>query len=249
MVIVVPLNMAPDLVEDLQVDSSGVALDEDDLKFKLNEFDDHALEEALLIKESGGAEVVAIALESDNIDKALFTALAKGADKAVKITGAGAASGNRNLGSVFAAAAKELGADLVLTGVQSVADLDGQLGPAVAAALNAPFISVATSVTVSGNIAQVRKEYAGGVTADFEMDLPAVVGVQAARQTPRYAPVSKVRQIQQSATLDELAASPPASGNSAKITALAPPDKGAGAKMLSSTDELIAVLREAGVAS
>ncbi len=248
MVIVVPLNMAPDLVEDLQVDSSGIALDEDDLKFKLNEFDDHALEEALLIKESGDAEVVAIALESENIDKVLFTALAKGADKAVKLTGADASLGNRGLGSIFASAAKELGADLVLTGVQSVADLDGQLGPAVAAALDAPFISVATSVTVSGNLAQVRKEYAGGVTADFEVDLPAVIGVQAARQTPRYAPVSKVRQIQQSATLDELAAQSPPSGNASTITAMAPPQKGTGAKMLGSTDELIAVLKEAGVA-
>ena len=41
--------------------------------------------------------------------------------------------------------------------------------------------------------------------AEYEVDLPAVLGIQAARQTPRYAPVSKVRQIQQSTTIEEIA--------------------------------------------
>ncbi|MBT58456.1 MAG: electron transfer flavoprotein subunit alpha, partial [Acidiferrobacteraceae bacterium] len=88
MKIVVPLNQVPDLVEDLEVDASGKALDTDDIKFKLNEFDDHALEEAILLKESGaGDEVVAMAIDSDGADKMLFTAIAKGADKVVKLTG------------------------------------------------------------------------------------------------------------------------------------------------------------------
>ncbi len=230
MIIVVPLNLVPDLVEDLEVDGSGAALETDGLKFKLNEFDDHALEEALLIKDSDQAQVLALALDTENIDKVLFTALAKGADRAVKITGADAAASSRALGSVFAEAARQLDADLVLTGVQSVADLEGQLGPAVAAALQAPFIGVVTNITVAGAGVAVRKEYASGITADFEMDLPAVIGVQAARQTPRYAPVSKVRQIQDSATLEELSITPGAGGAQVSISAMAHPERGEGAK-------------------
>ena len=82
MKIAVMLKQVPDLVEDLEVDASGISLDTDDIKFKLNEFDDHALEEAILLKESGAAdEVVVIAVDGDGVDKMLFTAIAKGADK------------------------------------------------------------------------------------------------------------------------------------------------------------------------
>ena len=80
MKIAVLLKMVPDLVEELEVDASGKALDTEELKFKLNEFDDHALEEALLLT-SEGDEVVAFALDGDGVEKLLFTALAKGASR------------------------------------------------------------------------------------------------------------------------------------------------------------------------
>ncbi len=247
MKIVVPLNLVPDLVEDLEVDSSGTRLHEDSIKLKLNEFDDYALEEALLLKESNGGEVIAIAIDGEGADKVLFTALAKGADQAVRLTGAPPDLSSRALGRVFAAAATSLGAELVLTGVQSVADLEGQIGPAMAAAMGIPCISVVIEVSVNAGVAQVQKEYAGGITATFEVDLPAVIGVQAARQLPRYAPVSKVRQIQQSATIVELAATVPSEGNGVKITALAPPQSGAGVKMLDGAEDILEILKEKGV--
>jgi len=49
--ITVLLKQVPDLVEELEVDESGTGLDRSWLKFILNEFDDHALEQALLLKE------------------------------------------------------------------------------------------------------------------------------------------------------------------------------------------------------
>ena len=60
--IIVPIKQVPDLVEELEINSSGTDLDREWLKMKLNEFDDHALEEALLMKDDGGANVTAIAL-------------------------------------------------------------------------------------------------------------------------------------------------------------------------------------------
>ena len=79
--IVVPLKAVPDLVEEIELTDDGTDIDREFLKFVLNEWDDQALEEALLIKDAGGAEVVAVALADDpDIDQALYTALAKGAD-------------------------------------------------------------------------------------------------------------------------------------------------------------------------
>lgn len=248
MKIVVPLTLVPDLVEDLEVNAAGTGLDDEYLKLKLNEFDDHALEEALLLKESIQAEVVAVAIASEGVDKVLFTALAKGADRAIRITDAASDLSNRALGQIFAAVAKNLQADLVLTGVQAVADLEGQVGPVIAVELDAACISVVTSVESSGANIVVKKEYAGGVTANFEVDLPAVIGIQTARQLPRYAPVSKVRQIQQTATIDEMAAGVSYTGPAINVIKLAPPEKGAGAKLLESAEEILAILKEKGVA-
>ncbi len=248
MKIIVPLKQVPDLVEELEVDDSGIQLDFEVLKMKLNEFDDHALEEAILIKESAGAEVVAMAVDGDDVERILFTALAKGADAAVKITGADPYADNHVLGKVFAEAAKGAGAELILTGVQSAGDRDGQLGPIIAAHMGLPSVSVVTGVEPSGSAVTLKKEYAGGMMAEFEVDLPAVLGVQAARQTPRYAPVSKVRQIQQSATIETVAAAEAGGGDGGTVTRMEPPAKGQGAKMLGGAADIVAILKEKGVA-
>ena len=50
----------------------------------------------------------------------------------------------------------------------------------------------------------VHQEYAGGMVAEFEVDLPAVLGVQTSREAPRYAPVSRVRQLMKTATIEQL---------------------------------------------
>ena len=58
----------------------------------LGEWDAQALEEALLLKDASGAEVVAVGLAGDpEIDQILYTALAKGADAAVKLADASGA--------------------------------------------------------------------------------------------------------------------------------------------------------------
>jgi electron transfer flavoprotein beta subunit len=245
MKIAVLLKQVPDLVEDLEIADDGRSLDPDALKWRLSEFDDHALEEALLLKERGGAELTVIAAEGDEVDRILFTALAKGADRALKISGAGDEGGNLALAAAMAAILRGEAPDLVLTGVQAADDRDGQLGPAVAALLGLPCVEVVTGIALEPGRATLHKEYAGGVMAELEVDLPAVLGVQAARQPPRYAPVSKVRQVQQSARIEAVAA---ASAASAGLTVLemTAPEKGQGAQMLESVDELLAVLESKG---
>jgi electron transfer flavoprotein beta subunit len=248
MKIAVPLRQVPDLVEDLELDESGARLDYAALKMKLNEFDDHALEEALLLKEANpGTEVIALAIEGAEAERMLFTALAKGADRAVKLTGVDANGDNAVLAQAFASAVKQVAGELVLAGVQSVGDRDGQLAPHLAARLGVPSVSVVTHVVFSEGKVTFYKEYAGGLIAEFEAGLPVVLGVQAARQVPRYAPVAKVRQVQQSAKLETLAVTATA-GPGGKVLRLAPPEYGQGAKMLGGVGDLLALLKEKGVA-
>ena len=79
------LKMVPDTVEELNVATDNRSLDSEYLRFKLNDPDEHALEQALLLKEKHGGKVTVVALEAPEVNDSLFTALAKGADRAVKI--------------------------------------------------------------------------------------------------------------------------------------------------------------------
>ncbi len=247
MKIAVLLKQVPDLAEELEVDDSGKALDTEYIKFRLNEYDEHALEEAVCLKEAGqSSEVTAIALDGEEVDKALFSAMAKGADKAIKITGA-VAEGSRSAASLFAeAVGTEY--DLIMTGVQSVDDREGMMGPMLSSMLKIPCVSVVTRVEGGDSSITVHKEYFGGLMAAFDVQMPAVLGIQAARQTPRYAPVSKVRQIQESASIEEKSLNGVSDTVKSEVTSMAPPTKTGGAKMLGSVDELVELLKEKGVA-
>lgn len=248
--IIVPTKQVPDLVEDLVIDDSGKALDPDEIDTKLNEFDEHALEEAICLKEASGGTVTVVSLDGEGVDKMLYTALAKGADRAIKLVGPEPEDidGNYAKAALFAGALGDLGADLVLTGVQACDDRDGQFGPLLAALLGMPSISVVTGLEAAGSTVKLTKEYSGGLTAKFEVDLPAVVGVQAARQTPRYVPVSKVRQVQQSASIEEIEVEDDGKALSS-ILEMSPPETGEGAKMLANAEALLEVLREKGAVS
>ena len=246
MKIIVLLKQVPDLVEDLEVDASGKTLDTDDIKFKLNEYDDHALEEAILLKESGAVdEIIAMAVDGNGTDKMLFTAIAKGADGAVKLTGGNPAD-SHELGKAFFNVLASESYDMIFTGVQSVDDRDGQLGPIIGSYLRIPCVSVVSSVEVSGNIAVIHKEYSGGMMGEFEVDLPAVMGIQAAKQSPRYAPVSKIRQVQETISIKEASMGELGSGGGSSVVSMAPPKKGAGAEMLEDVEALVDVLKDKG---
>jgi electron transfer flavoprotein beta subunit len=205
--IVVLAKLVPDLVEELTVDASGVALDMTFARLIINEFDDHAIEQGILLKERGGGQVMVVVPDVEGVDDVLFTAAAKGADRLIKIKGdfAGCTS-NHALARACAGVLKELQPDLVLTGVQAHNDLDGSAGPLLAEYLGMPYVGYISGVTVNDGKARARKEYPGGLVAEMEVTLPAFLGIQASEQPPRYVAVSKVRQVMKTSTIEELPA-------------------------------------------
>ncbi len=249
--IIVPIKQVPDLVEELEINADGTDLDREWLKMKLNEFDDHALEEALLMKDESGANVTAIALDGDDIDKALYAAAAKGADRLVKVTGA-TGNSTHQAAKALANAIQGMDYDLVMTGVQSVDDRDGQLAVILAHYLGNSHVSVVTGVQASGGSVTVQKEYGAGMVAEFEAATPVVLGIQAARETPRYVPVAKVRRAQKSSTIEEVAAGDAAADAGSTVSKMYKPETGAGAEMIDGSAEdqaakVIEILTQKGV--
>lgn len=203
--IVVLIKLVPDLIEELSIDSNGVALDMDWIRLIINEFDDHALEQAILLKEEHGANVTIIAPDVEGVDDVLFTGLAKGADRAIKLLGDFEEGVNSHaLARVLLNNIQDLQPDLILTGVQSHDDLDGSVGPLLAGFLDYPYVGYVSGVKLNEEKSTIRKEYPGGLIAEMEVKLPAVLGIQAAEQPPRYVAISKVRQSMKTATIDEV---------------------------------------------
>lgn len=239
--IAIPIKLVPDLVEELAIDASGTSLDHDWLRLMLNELDDHAIEEGLLLKERYGGQVSVIALEDDCIDEVLFTASAKGVDRLIKIGGDPHRDiDNHSLMQLFVPVLQELQPDLVLTGVQAHNDIDGPIGPLLSEALRFSYTGYISGITVNDGSVIVRKEYPGGLIAEISVKLPAVLGIQAAEHPPRYVAYSKIRQAMKTALIEDC---PPASVQptpGAMIERMFRPTSGAAAEMIDGSPEIVA---------
>ena len=227
--IAVVVRQVPDLIEPLEVDSSGTAFDLGSASFIVNESDDHALEQAILLKEAGGATVNVVALDFGDVDNTLYTAAAKGADRIIKLAAAdGPPPPPRAAAAMYAAAIKPLAPDLVLVGVQAHDELDGGLSPFLAAALGLPYVGVIRGVKAGaepGTIS-VCKEFPGAVMARLNVKLPAVLGIVGAEQPPRYVPVARIRAAMKTTQFEESDAVGAAAAPAVSICRLSPPASG-----------------------
>jgi electron transfer flavoprotein beta subunit len=253
MKIAVLFKLVPDLVEELEIDEGGKALDTDWLRLIINESDDHAIEQAILLKENSGAEVTIITTEADSADDVLFTAAAKDADTLIKMVGDFDESiNNHALARVTASTLKEIQPDLILTGVQAHDDLDGSVGPMLAEFLGMPYVGYVSGVTVSDGEAIVRKEYPGGLIANMKVKLPAVLGIQSAEEPPRYVAVSKVRQAMKGASIEEKDIAELDPSGAVEVERMFQPEVGERATMLGGDEEevaekLVEIFKEIGV--
>lgn len=251
--IVVLVKLVPDLVEELTIDPSGTALDMTWLRLIINEFDDHAIEQGLLLKERSGGHLTVVAPDVEGVDDVLFTAAAKDADRLIKLQGDFQGGVNNHaLARAFASVVKELQPDLVLTGVQAHNDLDGSVGPLLAEYLEMPYVGYISGVTLSDNKSTVRKEYPGGLIAEVNVKLPAVLGIQAAEQPPRYVAVSKVRQAMKTSSIEEQSVTELDPGSGPVVARMFQPEVGERALMLTGdvdevSTKLVGIFKELGV--
>ena len=250
--IVVLTKLVPDLVEELPIDPNGAALDMTFARWIINEFDDHAIEQGILLKERGGGTVTVLAPDLEGADDVLYTAAAKGADRLIKIMGDFVTANNHALARALTSVLHEFQADLVLTGVQAHNDLDGSVGPMVAECLQVPYVGYISGVSIHDGRCMVQKEYPGGLLAEMEVTLPAVLGIQAAEQPPRYVAVSKVRQAMKTSSIEECEAPTLDPCGGPTVARMFQPEAASHAQMITGNpeevaDRLVSLFKELGV--
>jgi electron transfer flavoprotein beta subunit len=185
------------------------------------------------------------ALDTPEVDDVLFTALAKGADRAVKLTGDLAQVQSLAAAELLAAFLKPDGQalapdTLVLLRSQSIDDLEGEIGPFLAEKLGLPYVCVVTRVEPEGAGLKVIREFAGGLRGELTLPLPAVLGIQSAEKPPRYVPIAKVRSVMKTSKIETVDVAPPANPARVVVERVYKPEAAGRAQMLEGSPEEVA---------
>ena len=169
----------------IRVKPDGTGVITDGVKMSVNPFDEIALEEALRIKERGGAEEVVVATVGPaDCQQQLRTCLAMGADRALHVQ-TDARIEPLAAARVMLKLVEREQPFLVLMGKQAIDNDNGQTGQMLAALWNRPQATFASKLQIDGQRAQVTREVDAGLET-IEIDLPAVVTVDLRLNEPRY---------------------------------------------------------------
>src|SRR5512141_3406544 len=200
--ILVTAKRVEDPESKIKVKPDGSGIVTEGVNYKMNPFDEIAVEEALRLKEKHGGEVVVASIGGDKSVTEIRAALAMGADRGVLVTHAGPLD-PFVVSAILAKVFEQEKPDLVLLGKQSIDDDQNQVGQYLAARLGlaqATFASKEESlesdaeqkkqpglvVAADGQAVTVIREVDGGVET-LDVRLPAVVTTDLRLNKPRFA--------------------------------------------------------------
>ena len=189
----------------VKADNSGVELA--NVKMAMNPFDEIAVEQALRLKEAGGAEeVVVVSIGPAQNQETIRTALAMGADRGIHIEASHDIEPLAVAKLLKAVVEREI-PGLVLVGKQAIDDDCNQTGQMLAALLGWAQGTFVSALEVAGDKAKIVREVDGGLE-HLEIKMPAIVSVDLRLNEPRYASLPNIMKAKKkpldSLTVDEL---------------------------------------------
>ena len=186
----------------VKADNSGVELA--NVKMAMNPFDEIAVEQALRLKEAGGAEeVVVVSIGPAQNQETIRTALAMGADRGIHIE----ASHDIEplaVAKLLKAVVERETPGLVLVGKQAIDDDCNQTGQMLAALLGWAQGTFVSALEIAGDKAKIVREVDGGLE-HLEIKMPAIVSVDLRLNEPRYASLPNIMKAKKK-PLDTLSA-------------------------------------------
>ncbi len=186
MKIIVCVKQVPD-AKDVRLDPQTNTLAREGVQSIMNPYDQHAVEEAVRMKELLGGEVTVVSMGPPQAEEVLRLAIACGADQGVLVSDRAFAGADTWATSyTLAKAVQTLGSfDLVLCGKQAIDGDTAQVGPGLAMRLQIPFITCAQKVreaTASGLVVERMMDDGFDVVA---VDFPVLLTVVKDINEPR----------------------------------------------------------------
>ena len=231
----------------VQINRDGDGVVTDGVKMSMNPFDEIAVEEALLLKEAGVAsEIVALTVGDSASDQQLRTALAMGADRAIRVDTDTAPAPVTAARAILHVVEKE-SPELVILGKQAIDDDRNQTGQMLAALWQRPQATFASNVEIADGKATVTREVDAGLET-IEVDLPAVITTDLRLNEPRYVKLPDIMKAKRK-PLDVLALADLGLEPAPSVVVsdfVAPPKREAG-KKVEDVAALVEALKERGV--
>jgi electron transfer flavoprotein beta subunit len=251
MKILVCVKQVADSESVIEIGPSGEWIAEEGLVFRMNRFDEYAVEESLVIRDAfPGSTVTAISAGPKRAEITARRAIEMGADRGVRVPleTPGYVS-PMAVAFLIAAHARGERYDLILCGAMAEDDMQAQVGPLLAEMLDIPSATSAIAATVSGDASAIRveREIEGGARELIDLSLPALVAVQPGINRPRYPSLSNVlrAKIHQIPTEEPVAAAHALTPE--RLVRLRLPERSGASEMLSGSpaekaEKLLAIL-------
>jgi electron transfer flavoprotein beta subunit len=172
----------PDNANKVKIAASGSKVDTSGLEWKLNPFDEYALEAALRLTEDGTkpkvreGEIVAVTLGPQDSEATLRSAMATGADRSIRIEADDDQLDGRLVAEALQAVVKKEQPDLILMGKQAVDGDSNYVGQALAQMLDYPMATFAATIREEEDGLLVSREVDGGICT-LRLKFPALVTV------------------------------------------------------------------------
>ncbi len=251
--IAVCIKQVPDTETKIKLKADASGIDFTGVKWVMNPYDEHAVEEALKLREAhGGSQVyVFTAGPKPRAAEVLRTALAMGADEAVAVDAPDTIDATVAASALAAAIKKEGAFDLILTGKLAIDDNAASVSQMLAQELAIPHVTVVSKLALVGTTLTAEREIEGGTKEIYELPLPALIAANKGLNTPRYASLPGImkakKKVLKEYALGDLGVD--ASRVRIKMTQFKLPPEKPAVKMLSGdakaqTKELARLLRE-----
>ena len=246
--IVACVKQVPDTEAFIRVKPDGSGIEEGNIKWVMNPYDEYGVEAALKLKEANGGEVTIVSLGPPRAMETIRTALAMGAEKGIHVTIDKADAYNTAV--AIAAAIKDINPDIIFCGQRAIDGDSGQVGSILAELLGMPQITIVTGLEVSGGKAKAVKPIEGAQLV-IESEMPCVITAQKGLNEPRYASLLGIMKAKKKPVdVKDAAALGISVEPKAKIVKMIPPPERAPGKIIGGDDpaakasELVRLLRE-----
>jgi electron transfer flavoprotein beta subunit len=250
--ILVCIKQVPDMESRFKPDAAGLWFSEQDLAFRVNEYDEYAVEEAVQLREKlgDGVDVTVLSIGPDRVVESLKKALAMGCDRAVHVQDPEAALKDPwQIAAIIASFARDKGFDLIFTGMQSQDRGSAQVGVALAEQLGIPSVTTIVALEYADGALTVKRELEGGIKGVVKLNAPALLTCQSGLNVPRYPTLPNIMKAKKKELLAVPVAELLHEEALATTTSFHPPAKKGGGIVLEGdvadmADQLIAILKE-----
>ena len=189
MKLLVCIKQVPDMESRFKPDSLGTWYDVEDLAWRMNEYDEYAVEEAVKLREQlgDGAELTVLSIGPERVVEPIRKALAMGCDRGVHVVDSDVSRKDPwQIAAIIASHAREAGYDLIFTGMQSQDRGSAQVGVTVAEELGYACATTLVGFGYADGAVTAKRELEGGTKGVAKLGLPALVTCQMGLNVPRY---------------------------------------------------------------